>query len=171
MVLRSDTSFIVGVRSLLQKKVDEIPVELTGTRSDIEIPFSRIIESESITVRGILNLAASGVMFNGNIKSSWVGTCRRCLEMAKGIINVQAREIYIENPDPESEYPLSGDQVDLGLAVHDLLLLELPLAPVCTDSCKGLCPTCGANLNETSCNCMEPKDLRWSALDILRDEI
>jgi uncharacterized protein len=41
--------------------------------------------------------------------------------------------------------------------LRQYLLLELPMAPVCREDCKGLCPTCGQNLNEASCDCA-PKE-------------
>jgi uncharacterized protein len=67
-------------------------------------------------------------------------------------------------------YPLAHDNVDLEPVVREAVMLELPIAPVCREDCKGLCPTCGVNRNDTSCNCdNEVKDPRWSALDTLRD--
>lgn len=39
--------------------------------------------------------------------------------------------------------------------IEQALLLELPLVPLCADDCKGICPRCGANLNEGPCSCAE----------------
>lgn len=51
---------------------------------------------------------------------------------------------YIETPD----HTIDVDE----LVVTDILL-ELPSKHLCSDSCKGLCPKCGANLNEKDCGC------------------
>ena len=52
---------------------------------------------------------------------------------------------------------------------RDAVLLELPLAPLCRPDCAGLCPTCGADLNEGPCACPPAEgDPRWAALDALR---
>ena len=74
-----------------------------------------------------------------------------------------------EPPDEDEEtYPLSGEQLDLAPLVHDALLLELPIAPLCRDDCAGLCAACGADLNEEACGCDQVAvDPRWEALEAL----
>lgn len=65
-----------------------------------------------------------------------------------------------------------GDQIDLGTEVKDYLLLEVPVKPLCREDCAGLCPVCGANLNEETCNCeVKPADPRWDALRGLKDRM
>ncbi|NOT33717.1 MAG: DUF177 domain-containing protein [Candidatus Eisenbacteria bacterium] len=46
-----------------------------------------------------------------------------------------------------------GRQVELGEDVREALLLEVPMAPSCRVDCRGLCPRCGAELNEGPCGC------------------
>jgi uncharacterized protein len=49
--------------------------------------------------------------------------------------------------------------------LQEQVLLALPLQRVCRAECRGICPTCGQNRNETGCQCQEQKtDDRWSAL-------
>jgi uncharacterized protein len=69
----------------------------------------------------------------------------------------------------EDVYPLSGDELDLEPLAHDAVMLDLPLAPLCSVDCLGLCPRCGENWNVTRCDCPPEGDPRWSALDVLRD--
>ena len=52
---------------------------------------------------------------------------------------------------------------------RDAVLLELPLAPLCSEDCRGLCPQCGINRNVADCECVPAGDPRWSVLDTLRD--
>jgi uncharacterized protein len=74
-------------------------------------------------------------------------------------------------PDQADEEPLRGKVVDLDAIVREQLLLALPAYPVCGESCKGLCPVCGANLNERDCRCdRRVPDPRWAALEKLRRE-
>jgi len=80
------------------------------------------------------------------------------------------REHYA--PDGEGDedaYPLEGDELDLEPLARDAVLLDLPLAPLCSVDCRGLCPQCGANWNLVTCDCVPTGDPRWSALDALRD--
>jgi uncharacterized protein len=88
--------------------------------------------------------------------------------VASGILNVRVRELYTADGDGEDTYPLVDDQVDLEDLVHDAVLLELPIAPLCDEACGGLCPMCGANRNQKACGCEMPRDERWAALDVLR---
>ena len=53
----------------------------------------------------------------------------------------------------EEAYPLTGDELDLEPLARDAVLLELPLAPLCSEDCRGLCPQCGANWNTEPCDC------------------
>ena len=68
---------------------------------------------------------------------------------------------YIETPDYT---------IDIDGLVRDDILLELPSKYLCSDECKGLCPKCGANLNEKACGCTAKEtDPRLEALRKLTD--
>ena len=58
-----------------------------------------------------------------------------------------------------------GDAIDLEEVLREQIILALPMYPRCNESCRGLCPVCGVNLNELSCSCKrEEVDPRWLAL-------
>jgi uncharacterized protein len=57
----------------------------------------------------------------------------------------------------------TGHSVDLAVVVHDQVFLELPMNPRCQETCAGLCPSCGVNLNSVDCRCEKAEDGRWSA--------
>jgi uncharacterized protein len=52
-----------------------------------------------------------------------------------------------------------GDEIDLKEAIQEQVILALPLRALCNDACRGLCPQCGANLNEAGCQC-PPSEFR-----------
>jgi len=58
-----------------------------------------------------------------------------------------------------------GRFVDLTAEMRESILLRFPSHPVCRADCRGLCPRCGANLNNETCSCAAPPDARWGALD------
>ena len=73
-----------------------------------------------------------------------------------GIVRLRISDDYVETPD----YKLDLDE----LATADILL-ELPSKHLCKPDCKGLCPDCGADLNETACDCGKHRiDPRLEAL-------
>ena len=49
------------------------------------------------------------------------------------------------------------DQIDLGQLMEEQFYLALPMKPLCREDCRGLCASCGANLNEETCDCQ----VRW----------
>ena len=60
---------------------------------------------------------------------------------------------------------LHADHIDLEQPLRDLIVPELPIVPLCDPECRGLCPTCGVDRNETLCECdTAPSDPRWDAL-------
>ena len=60
----------------------------------------------------------------------------------------------------------TGDHVaDLSDVIREALILALPTKPLCDENCRGLCPSCGKNLNEESCKCKGVEiDDRWEDL-------
>ncbi len=61
--------------------------------------------------------------------------------------------------------------IDLVEDIRQTVLVAVPLKLLCKETCKGLCPTCGKDLNESACGCRpEPHDSRWDALKALRDK-
>lgn len=58
-----------------------------------------------------------------------------------------------------------GEEIDFTEQIAEQVLLELPLKPLCRETCRGLCPNCGADLNSNMCSCQEEKaSLTFSAL-------
>jgi uncharacterized protein len=62
-----------------------------------------------------------------------------------------------------------GSELDLGAFLHEIVALALPVKPLCREDCAGLCPRCGADLNQDPCECAEvPADSPFAALAVLR---
>lgn len=60
-----------------------------------------------------------------------------------------------------------ANSADLWELARQAIVLHLPMRPLCRPDCKGLCPYCGTNLNETQCDCQPPTDPRWATLEAL----
>jgi uncharacterized protein len=140
----------------------------SGTIADLACSGSHVPAGAELRADVTLEAIAGGVAVTGFVVAPWTGECRRCLAAASGTLKIPVRELYTGDGDGEDTYPLVDDQVDLEDLVHDAVLLELPIAPVCDDGCLGLCPMCGVNRNEQTCTCEMPRDERWAALDVLR---
>jgi uncharacterized protein len=122
----------------------------------------------------VLESFEGGIDVRGTVQAPWEGVCRRCTCAVGGQLRSEVRERFVEQrsgdaePQDEEAYPIVQDELDLWPMVRDALVLELPLAPLCRPDCRGLCPWCGADRNDTDCGCVAPRDLRWANLDVLR---
>jgi len=105
-------------------------------------------------------------------------TCDRCLvEFTKKLVPGYEMHYLFEEADAGRFDPAEvqviapgASSIDLAEDVRQTILVSLPLKLVCREACKGLCPTCGKNLNEGPCSCKpQPADSRWDALRALRD--
>jgi uncharacterized protein len=134
-------------------------------------PAETDVESDAIVdVALTLQSFSGGLRAKGRVSAPWFGVCRRCSVEVLGIADVRVDERFVDHPEPgdDEAYLIENDFVDLAPMVHDAILLELPLAPLCREDCQGLCPYCGIDRNEASCSCAAPVDPRWATLDGLR---
>jgi uncharacterized protein len=160
--------FVVEVAALRRDPGSARRVSLAAPRTGLAVPTSVIDEVEPVRLDALLESVTEGILVTGVVTARWRGDCRRCLEAATGLLEVEVRELCVEEPDEvETVYRLDGDQLDLAPLVHDACILELPLAPLCSEECLGLCPECGANRNAEACACTAPVDPRWGALAAL----
>jgi uncharacterized protein len=120
-----------------------------------------------VDVAVTLQSFAGGLRVTGRVASQWVGVCRRCSLEVRGVLDVRVDERFVDRREPgdDEAYLIENDAVDLAPMVHDAILLDLPLAPLCREGCRGLCPYCGIDRNEASCDCVAPTDPRWATLD------
>jgi len=118
------------------------------------------------------------VRIQGRYSVEMAAQCDRCLQRARFPLDAAfdlfyrpASEIAHEEEVSLQEGELEiGFYEDGGIELEEILLeqvlLALPMQRVCSDACKGICPVCGKNRNETECDCrrVENADDRWGAL-------
>lgn len=126
-----------------------------------------------VEVRLDVQKSGPDVVVRGGLVTAVLEHCRRCLRpIERTASDDEVTLVYrhgLSEADAEEQeaYALgAGDrEIDLGPALREHLILSLPGYPVCEETCRGLCPQCGRNLNEGPCDCggREP-DPRWNAL-------
>ena len=116
----------------------------------------------------------------GHVAATLELTCGRCLEPFALAVdpafdlqyvprtqNVGEGELEIGEEDLTTAF-YSDEQIDLGQLMSEQFHLALPMKPLCSEACRGLCPQCGANLNVASCACKPVwEDPRLAALKSL----
>jgi uncharacterized protein len=158
--------FVVNVADLVHHPAMRREEHLTGPTDTIVVTETVVADQSTLAVDVRIEAVSDGVLVKGTAKVSWGSTCRRCLDPIEGTTVAEFQEMYSEHPVEGETYPLRHDAVDLELVAREAILLDLPLAPLCEEGCKGLCVTCGANLNEGACSCPPVVvDARWVGLD------
>ena len=119
----------------------------------------------------------SGTIFiKGSLFATFCIACSRCLEdviLSAGgdfaytmepMTTDTREEVELEAEELEISY-YQGDFIDLAPIVYEQIILQIPIKPLCSEDCKGLCPHCGTNLNVASCDCsLEVIDDRLAVL-------
>jgi uncharacterized protein len=161
--------FVVDIQRLKKVPGSVIHEDRSGSLAGLRVLDVRVPDDGEIVVSADLSWAQEDVVVTATVRTSWVAECRRCLKPTSGEVVAEVREVYEPKSDQEETYALNGSQVDLEPLVRDAVLLGLPPAPLCKEDCRGLCPTCGADLNDGPCGCEStPADPRWAALDALK---
>ena len=172
--------------------------EMKEYELDIEVPEKVGVElisvpcGEIIEVDARLESVTEGILISANIFATAKGECTRCLDPIEIPIEKKIQELYrykvkvdyggkkrkesaeAEQRDLEidGELMMDGDVMDLERPIRDAIVLSLPINPLCSELCAGLCPDCGgkwADLPDDHSH--EVIDARWAGLDgIVLDE-
>lgn len=121
------------------------------------------------------------VHVHGYASLDMVSPCSRCLASVAVSMKTPLEVTLVpreKEPKAKSDGEIAEDdigislyddhEIDLGRVVHDEVILELPMVPLCSENCAGLCASCGKNLNEGACSCAPAVDMRWGALQRIK---
>jgi uncharacterized protein len=125
--------------------------------------------------------SGSGFIFHGDVSGVFHTSCHRCLTKVpynvSGEFDVVVRRGTDRIPEGDSDsaedyviLSLNEHQVSLDEYVYESVIVNIPMRIVCTDDCRGLCPSCGIDRNQKSCACEDVPDSRWDALRKLKDK-
>lgn len=160
--------------------ISEIPEE------GIDIELSESIALDTVKTASPLHadlnirIIGSELLVNGRMEGDVELQCSRCLNTYAARVESAVNVVYEPSStvNKEEHHKLKSDELDIGFYKNDTLdtddvlveqlLLNLPMKPLCSPGCKGICPECGADLNATSCNCsVSETDPRLKVLEQL----
>lgn len=161
---------------------EEIGGRRNYTFTEAELPLDETISLRNLAGTVRFTRTASGVLATVQASGEVEVQCTRCLTSVVVPLNIQFRDefhsmvevntgVSLPTPDEDDPFFISESHLlDLGEAIREYALIELPMRPLCREDCKGLCPRCGADLNDGSCGCAdEDTDDRFDALKKLLD--
>lgn len=143
--------------------LNDLPPEGAIIEGDLPPEILEATAEDSVRCDGPIHcrlralVVSDELLVDGTLQAPLQLRCRRCDCRFAGKLD-----------DLAYHYDLSlvsaPEYVDLTDDIREAIILAFPSYPICDPACKGLCPQCGANLNETTCECKPPADNRWAAL-------
>ena len=128
-----------------------------------------------------IELKGDAVHVTGWLHATLQVPCSRCLETTPLAVDHELHLVFraAENAPAPSDTELdaqrldvdyyAGGALDLRSVLAEQVLLDLPMKPLCSSDCQGLCPQCGVNRGKQACDCRPAVDARLSPLAALRD--
>ncbi len=181
---KSTNPFILNTHDLPRRagEMKEYQLDIPA-HARIGVPLIAVPEGDLVELDVRLESVTEGVLASADIYAIAHGECIRCLDPVEVVIDRKIQELYRYEPtnekgrkkrrededvdlDGEEELQMEGDLMDLEIPVIDAIILTLPVNPLCSEECLGLCPDCGEkweNLPEGHAH--EVIDARWSGLD------
>lgn len=153
-------SITVDVAPILSDLGASVDVDRTWDLPSFTVGDEHYVLREPARVSARLTNTGTGVVATGTVAADVTAVCARCLcdfEMRlageiEGLF-VPAEDLDAA-PDDEEAAPIGGDgTIDLAESVLSALVVEAPFAPLHDAECAGICPECGADLNEAPCGC------------------
>ena len=141
---------------------DDLPaLREFDTSVEFKPPFK--FTGRIVNLGGLLKLSGE-LHFELNVN------CLRCLEPVELAKDIEVEESFVEvlKSDEDDAYTFEGNAVDIDKPLMDNIILNMPMAVICSEDCKGLCKSCGTNLNLKNCSCEESKIVD-PRMEILKD--
>jgi uncharacterized protein len=167
----------------IQYNVATLLQEPIGSIREYDIDSDVVLDDDlvrhHVTGEASLLRTKDGVLVQAKLRSTERDDCSRCLRAVDVPIELELEEEFYPTVDlvsggraaePQDSEALRIDAhhvLDLSEALRQTWATEEPMQPLCRPDCRGLCATCGADLNEQTCECKPETDQRWSALQRL----
>ena len=140
----------IGGRKNVSLELEFHNLEFANREIEIKDPIGLELE--------IFNTRDSFVV-EGKIQAELVLSCSRCLQKYSSKVKLDISEDVLKS-EMEDQEELYLDDI-----IKDNIILSLPMKPLCSENCKGICPECGQDLNEGECDCeIETVDPRLAKL-------
>jgi uncharacterized metal-binding protein YceD (DUF177 family) len=165
--------WVVDLRQLGRRAGSLLELEKTlPAPAGWRVELIGVPEDASVRLRLRLESVMEGVLVSGEVDVPVVGSCARCLEPVEDTLELDAQELFAyegstteATSEEEEVRRVDGDFLDLEPMVRDLVVLSLPLSPVCSEDCSGLCVDCGQRLDDLPPDhTHEVLDPRWAGL-------
>lgn len=157
---------VIDVERLTRQRGRQLTGVVEATIEPIDVPGGQIAAEGPVRLRyRLTHTGDRHIWLEARLTARARLTCDRCLERYDTVLTTEYEEEYRprpagaapgEEPDDAGETRVAyydDHHIDLREGIRQNLLLAMPVKQLCRDDCRGLCPHCGQNLNEGTCDC------------------
>lgn len=129
--------------------------------------------TEPLEAHGRVTNSAGLLELSGTLRANMRCVCDRCGKSFLREKHLEVRVPLAADVEDEGEgdvFPLDGNGIDVTEVFQTCFILDAESKTLCRPDCKGLCPTCGKDLNEGPCGCGKQTDPRFAVLEQLLDK-
>ena len=162
--------FKIDVSGIFNGEKKEIPFEFELLPEEIDIAFPKpvCVSGRVYEMAGGNSGADSYVVLEMRLCGEYAAHCARCAEKVTKTFDINAQfGVAEEVSEDETDYvEAKGGILDAGETARTVFYLELPSKVLCRETCRGLCPMCGRNLNTGICSCQPDSGKRKPLADL-----
>ncbi len=187
----ANNPFLFNTHDLPRRPGEMREYELTiDSHEELGFEVLSIAADEPIDIDLRIESVAEGILATATVRTEASGECGRCLDAVFYGVDESFQELYeyVEDPrqarkknkpgkkrpqkndeedlDEDLVRQMDGEMIDLDGPIRDAIILNLPINPLCTADCPGLCPDCGIKWIELpEDHAHAPVDIRWAGLE------
>lgn len=145
----------IDISDLLRKKITKKNIDLCFEEDGFYDGKEEVKFLAPIEVKGTLSILGNEISLDAKAKVRIELSCSRCLEDFDRDMEFSIEEKFSNddaNKDDDCIF-IDSDVIDITEIIENNIILYLPIRRLCNENCKGLCQSCGTNLNHSTCNC------------------
>ena len=165
---------LLSLTKLIDRPGESIPFETALDFSNLDFG-GNCPADEPVTASGLIRNSAGVLRLSARLTTTLHCVCDRCTKPFSLPLDLPAEAVLTADEDADEDgdlqtFSLRDDCADLDEILTTAFVFGMPTKLLCDPDCKGLCPTCGADLNDGPCGCSKPVDPRLAALAQLLQE-
>lgn len=158
----------IDVANIKNSKGAELKFDLYEDFNLLNAHLGELEFKEPVSLKGTISNINGKLLLKGNIKTTLQMYCSCCTKPIIKDIDLPIEEIFATDNSEEEIWVFSGDIIELNAVIISNIALNIPMKILCKEDCKGLCPICGHDLNESECGCdTTQRDPRFDKLNLL----
>lgn len=146
----------INVAQIKKRLVGEKSFAFELTPAELEISPQEMAIDGTVQLTGSISNAGDVLLLQAVMEAKVQRTCGRCLKEFTGVTKAEVVEKFYpasaENIENDA-FVYDSDVIDITEPLREGLLLAEPMQALCKPDCRGLCPVCGADLNDGDCGC------------------